>query len=206
MIKFSTTLKGSQAARANLEAMKAKFPVAVHRQTLLQAHRLRGIVVKGIRSQAPGGVAFKPLAESTKAMKKSSKALINHGDLMRSIGVEDVGGDTFFIGVNRNAVPKTKDGEAPPNPGQEEKLFNIAEVHETGTAPFAIPVTSRMRRFWHAMVEKGVFKAPLKPTTVVLQHPGIPARPFMAPSYDEWAKDLERLYMEGLSAALGVKP
>lgn len=77
---------------------------------------------------------FKPLAESTKARKGSSKALIDHGDLVRSINVTKVGGGDFFVGVHRNVT--ARDGQP---------MVNIAEVHEFGTRDGRIPARPYLR-------------------------------------------------------------
>lgn len=194
MINVATTIRGAARTSAALAQWRMKLPKAIKTNMYRQALRLRVIMVRGIRDQAPGGKPFKPLADSTKEMKGSSKALIDHGDLIRSIGVDEHGGgEIFFIGVNRNA--QKDDGAS---------LYNLAEIHNDGTAPYTIPVTPALRRFWMAMFMKGVFKAPLRGDVRVLNHPGIPARPFIEPSQEEWAKDVERQFTEGLSAALGV--
>jgi len=199
MIKLSINLSPQGfMTMAQMNKWQAELPKHINRQLGIQAHRLRTMIVKGIRSQAPGGLKFKPLAASTRKMKKSSKALINHGDLLRSIGVDDVGGNSFFVGVNRNAKSQSPGG------GKPAELYNLAEIHETGTEPYVIVVTDKMRRFWWAMYYKKIFKAPLRPSTSVIQHGGIPARPFMAPSFAAWHMDAERLFMEGVSEAMGV--
>lgn len=199
MIKLSINLtpKGYMTM-AQMRKWQQELPKNIQKQLGVQAHRLRTLIVKGIRSQAPGGLRFKPLAKTTKLMKKSSKALINHGDLMRSVGVDDVGGNTFFVGVNRKARGQKEAG------GKAPELYNIAEIHETGTEPFVIVVTDKMRKFWWAMYFKKIFKRPLRPSTKVINHGGIPARPFMYPSFAQWHMDAERLFMEGVSKSMGV--
>lgn len=193
VINITTTLTGVAKTENRISAWRLRLPQAVRVQTMRQALRLRTIIVKGIRDGAPGGQEFKPLAESTKKLKKSSKPLIDHGDLLRSIGVDDVGGDQIFVGVNRNV--EDIDGN---------KMYNLAEIHENGTGPYAIPVTPKLSAFWHAMVAKGIFDKPLSSNTKVIMHPGVPARPFLEPSFKEWSKDVERQFSEGLSKALGI--
>ena len=194
MIRFTHTMTGVANASKAMTGWRLKLPKAIDQQMRRQAHRLRAITVKGIRDQAPGGKQFEPLAESTIAMKKSSKALIDNGDLLRSIGVDELGEASYFVGVNRSA--QDEDGG---------ELYNLAEIHETGVPPFAIPVTDKMRRFWMAMFIKGVFKAPLKSGTSVIMHGGIKARPFLEPSMAQWATDVERQFTEGLAKSLGVR-
>jgi hypothetical protein len=199
MIKMSINITPQGfMTMAQIRKWQAELPKQINKQLAVQAHRLRGMIVLGIRNQAPGGIAFKPLSPITKKLKRSSKALINHGDLMRSVGVDNIGGNSFFVGVNRSANGGAKDG------GKPAELYNLAEIHETGTEPFVIEITDKMRRFWWAMYFKKIFKAPLRPSTKVIQHGGIPARPFMAPSFNKWHMDAEKLFMDGVSRAMGV--
>lgn len=196
MIKITTTIRRAASTQANISAWKARLPHAISQQTKRQALRLRQIIVQGIRDGAPGNEAFKPLAESTKKMKGSSKPLIDNGDLLRSIGVDGVGLDSFFVGVNRSA--QSEDGEP---------IVNLAEIHEYGTqdgAPYPIPVTRKLRAFWFAMFTKGIFDKPLSQDKHVIMHPGVPARPFLRPSFAEWEKDATRQFQEGLAKALGM--
>lgn len=193
MIRITTTLTRVASTQRAISNWRVKLPQAINQQTKLQALRLKRIITQGIRDGAPGGKEFKPLAESTKKMKGSSKPLIDNGDLVRSINVDNVGHDGFFVGVNRNA--QTSD---------DEPMVNLAEIHENGTPPYAIPVTPKLRAFWNYMVHKGVFSSPLGPDKHVILHPGVPARPFLKPSFEEWEKDAERQFEDGLAKALGV--
>jgi len=194
MISITTTVTRAAATQRRISAWRERLPKAISQQTKRQALRLKTIMVRGIRDGAPGGKEFAPLADTTIKMKKSSKPLIDNGDLIRSIDVDDVGSDQFFIGVNRNA--ESDDGE---------KLANLAQIHNDGTPPYSIPVTPAMRRFWFVMVAKKIFSAPLSPHTDFILHPGQKARPFLEPSYEEWSKDAERQFKEGLARALGVR-
>lgn len=77
---------------------------------------------KGIVSQAPGGQTFTPLAESTlRAKRPKTKALINKGDLRRSVQATRIKAG-WLVGVNRNA-----------RSGDGSKLANIAAIMENGT-------------------------------------------------------------------------
>jgi len=93
-----------------------------------EAQLLRRIIVVGIRKQAPGGKPFKPLAPSTIAAKGSTKALINHGDLIRSINVKKISSGIYFVGTHK--MTKSKAGKS---------IVNIAEVMEFGTKDKRIP-------------------------------------------------------------------
>lgn len=194
MINLTTTLTGIANTQKRLTDWRIRLPKVVNVQMRRQALRLKTITVRGIRDGAPGGKAFKPLADSTIKMKGSSKPLIDNSDLIRSIDVDEVGPDQFFIGTNRNV--ETEDGE---------KMMNLAEIHENGTAPYFIPITVKMRRFWFVMVRKGVFSGPLSHDIDTILHPGVPARPYAEPSFNEWAKDFERQFTEGLARSLGLQ-
>src|SRR3989338_1293445 len=92
--------------------------------TRQSALMLRGAIQEGIRDQAPGGVAFEKLSPVTIKHKKSSKALIDKGDLLRSISVRfGKSGLWAFIGVLRSARNR-----------KSKALVNIALVHEYGSA------------------------------------------------------------------------
>jgi len=94
-----------------------------------EANILRGDIVRGIRSQAPGGDKFLPLSPQTIRRKGSSKALIDRGDLIRSVNVSDFeGGKVIFVGVNR----QEQDSEG-------NMLEDIAATHEYGSGPSASP-------------------------------------------------------------------
>jgi phage gpG-like protein len=71
-------------------------------------------IKKGIVSGAPGGQAFKELAESTKRRKGSSKPLIDTGFLVSKI-VEIIKGDQAFVGLLYTA--RYADGESVANIG-----------------------------------------------------------------------------------------
>lgn len=142
--------------------------LALRRAALLAEAALK----EGIVSGAPGGQTFRPLALSTTLLKGSSKPLIDKGDLLGSITTTlDNPQDPreAFVGVHRTAV------------ANGENLFNVAMVHEYGAGPYVIQVTPAMRGFFLRLsaLSGGVIK-PLGSKTEIL-HPGIPARPFVAP-------------------------
>lgn len=196
MINLSLEVTGVEQARALLNGVIAKMPRAVDHALKSGAMELTRTIKIGIRNQRPGGVAFKPLAETTKKLKGSSKALIDHGDLLRSIHMYDVQvgtGKAWFVGVNKQT--RARNGKS---------MANIAEIHEYGTRPFNIPVTRKMQRWWDAMVAKGVFRAPLDPRTMWIRHPGVPARPFLRPSFEEWKKGAQDNFTRDLARALGL--
>ena len=168
-----------------LAQIEKRLPGAISAAIGYEVSSLAGEIRRGIRSQAPGGKRFAPLAESTIRMKKSSKALINHGDLLRSVHHEQIErakhSVSYFVGVKRGS--KGRDGQ---------ELANIAEYHEFGTDPYKIPITAKLRAFWMAMYRKGLFAAPLSAKRTFIDHPGLKARPFLVPSFEKWASGAEQ--------------
>jgi hypothetical protein len=137
-IRLKIFERGCKGIERSLAALAARTQRAVSNATGKLAHQLRREIVTGIRAQAPGGVTFKPLAESTIRRKKSSKALIDHGDLIRSINVTKVGDLVYFVGVHK--MTSVRIGAI--------TLVNLAEIHEFGSKkrpgrpparPFLIP-------------------------------------------------------------------
>lgn len=107
---------------------------------------------------------FAPNSPVTIALKKSSKPLVNHGDLVGNVGARSVSWQSFHVGIKR-VTPR----------GQ-----NLAHMLETG---FTIRVTPAMRRwfFYQAKESGGKFK-PLRESTTVLK---VPARPYMRAAFFE---------------------
>lgn len=206
MADLAVNLKGDEIVAQMLARFQKGAPSALRRAILVEANLLRGEMVKGIRDQAPGGQTFAPLADSTIRMKRGkSKALINFGDLIRSVNVTEVGdlrqGGAAFVGVHRTARPYGKAGRARSS-ALGKSLVNIAAIHEYGTRPYQIPVTPRLRRFWFAMYKKGIFKAPLKRSRTVINHPGLRARPFVRPTFAVWRNGLPERIAQRLMEAL----
>lgn len=184
MIAFDLTFTGLDNARAAMNGVQANAQRVIGRQVKKAAVEMVGAIKRGIRNQFPGGGdELKPLAESTILMKKSSKALINHGDLVRSVNATDIGGSfsgqttAWFVGVHRSARGKSG-----------KPMANIAEIHEFGTDPYPIRVTNKMRRFMMAMFIAGRMRYPISPSTTIINHPGVPARPFVRPPFEYWEK------------------
>ncbi len=109
-------------------------------------------------------------------MKKSSKPLIDGGDLLGSVGAEFVEELAVLVGVNRKAADGT----------------NLGALHEReeGTR---VPVSPKMRGF---LAARGLH---LKGTTKELF---IPGRPFLRPAYKDFR---DRKSAEGLAVELVEK-
>lgn len=146
---------------------------AIAKTLLQEAHFYRKEIVKGIRKQAPGGKAFKPLALNTIRARRAqgfrgTKALIRTGGLRNAITVLRVGLGAF-VGVLRTA--RSKGGDS---------LMNIAKIHEFGRGPFLVPITAKSRGFLGAA---GVQPVPGRVAVVT-----IVARPFIGPVFKKFGK------------------
>lgn len=137
-VRITIQERGLGAIQKGLSMLASKTDRAVSNAVGKLSHELRREIVTGIRSQAPGGMTFKPLADSTIQRKKSTKALINHGDLIRSINVTKLDKFVFFVGVHRMYAVRVG----------AVTMVNIAEIHEFGSKkrpgrpparPFLIP-------------------------------------------------------------------
>ena len=137
-------------------------------------------VKKSIVSGAPGGERFAPLHPATIANKKSSKPLIDKGDLVGSVTWQTVGDNAVFIGVRKSA--KSGDGGA---------LANVAAVHEFGCT---IRVTPKMRAYLHYQ------NIHLKPST---QYISVPPRPYLRPTLNdpEFREKIAEIYMKAIKEA-----
>ncbi len=175
-----------------VERMVGRLPAAVlraERQALQQeAQFFRTKLVEGIKDQAPGGKAFKPLSPLTIAIRyfsrlRSTKALIERGDLLRSIRVHKLDEDKYFIGIHRTA--RNRFGKS---------LVDIGKMHEFGAGPFVIRLTPKMRAFLHMAFRK--MRLPEShgghgSGQMVLR---IPARPVFGPVLEKYGKraDVEK--------------
>ena len=172
-------------ASAILGTAPARLRLAMNRAVLQEAQFMRAEIVKGFRTQAPGGKKFEPLAETTLAMRRftgfsGTKALLVRGDLRNSIKVVSRNSTLAaeaFVGVLRTA--KSKDGKS---------LVNIAEVHEFGAGPYAIEVTPAMRRFLGMVFSQELGEREggtgAGGTGIIIIK--IPARPFIQPVIDKF--------------------
>jgi hypothetical protein len=196
-IDLSITTDDLGRSAARLVKFANRMPGAVSQAMSYEANSLAGYIRRGMRSGAPGGQRFQALAPTTVKMKRSSKPLINHGDMLRSVHAEqferDKYGGSYFVGINRRV--KRKDGSS---------MADLAELHEFGGKPYVIKVTPKLRAFWFAMFRKGIFNAPLKKSTVVINHKGMPKRPFLVPSFNEWKKNAERRLANRVKLLLGL--
>lgn len=172
-----------QLARRLISTAQKRVKDATDKAVLQEAQFFRTKVVEGIREQAPGGQAFKPLAPTTLAIRrfrgfKGTKALLVRGDLRNSIVVVRQAGGAF-VGVLRTA--KGKDGQS---------LVNVAAVHELGSRPIVVKLTPKARRFLHAAFRAAGLDRPAgdKPSTGIAVVK-VPARPFLRPVFERHGAD-----------------
>lgn len=116
MISVRRTGAWGEAARIAL-TMRARFINALEQAVMKEAHFIRGKIVQGIASQAPGGQAFAPLSPITLAMRKAmgfggTKALIRTGALRGAVTAIRVPGSAprAFVGILRQAKGKVGGG------------------------------------------------------------------------------------------------
>lgn len=122
-----------------------RMAVEIRKATIRNAMLLVREIKRGIRSQAPGGEQFAPLAQVTIDRKGSSKALIDTGFLINSV-TEKIMGDQAFIGVLRISV--YKDGES---------LANVGAIMEYGATinhPSGAVIVIPPRPFLHPTMVK----------------------------------------------------
>ena len=122
-----------------------RMAAALRAATVKNALLLVREIQRGIKSQAPGGVPFAKLAESTIDRKGSSKALIDTGFLVNAI-TQKIMADKAFVGLLRGTV----------NP-QGEDVVNIGAVMEYGATihhPSGATIIIPARPFLHPVMEQ----------------------------------------------------
>lgn len=199
---MSVSRTGNWAVVAGfLGAVQAKATGALTTALNREALRAERLMKEGIRKQAPGGKVFKALSAWTIIKRKAQgsrgrKALIQHGDLRRSIKTVQTR-EGFFVGVQRTARGRA---------GQP--LVNVAAVQEFGATMVLNvdkegPTKKTIRSYFLALVAKKLIKKPLKAGTkfIVVR---IPPRPFINPVFKKMQNGQERRIGNDVSALLGL--
>jgi len=140
--RFGDWEKAKQVLGTNLGARLAQ---ALRQATVKNAMLLVREIKKGITSQAPGGVPFARLAESTIERKGSSKALIDTGFLLASV-TQLILGDRAFVGLLRGT--RNKEGDEMANIGAIMEFG--ATIHHPNGAVIILPP----RPFLHPVMEQ----------------------------------------------------
>jgi phage gpG-like protein len=118
---------------------------AIRQATIQNALFLAREIKRGIITQAPGGVPFEALADSTIERKGSSKALIDTGFLLNSI-TQRILADSAFVGLLRGTVN-----------AKGEDMVNIGAIMEYGATidmPNGTTIVIPPRPFLHPTMEK----------------------------------------------------
>ncbi|MHB1462018.1 MAG: phage virion morphogenesis protein [Armatimonadota bacterium] len=134
-----------KAKRLLTNGYSQRLAIAVRKATIKNALLLVREIKRGIKSQAPGGQQFTPLAEVTTKRKGSSKALIDTGFLVSSI-TQKILSDGAFVGLLRTSI--SKDGES---------IANIGAVMEFGATinhPSGAVIVIPPRPFLHPTMNK----------------------------------------------------
>lgn len=175
-------------ARNYLMGEMPKVRQAVGAAFRAEAKFLKGVLVDGVKAQAPGGVAFKPLTASTIAVRKflgirGTKALIRTGQTLKEIKVTPVGragSKTYsvFVGILRGAVGS--DGKS---------VFKKMILSEYGGPTVVVPITDKMRRFLAAALGpvKALRKLGPPQTAKGFLIVKIPKRPVFEPTWNFWS-------------------
>lgn len=180
-----------KVALAKLQAIERKAKPALERAILAEAHEIRGEMVRGIDSGAPGGRPFAPHAPATPYLRlaagaKGSKIEIASSTMRNAITVVRLPSGGAFIGVHRSA------------PG---KRLRIAEIQERGAT---IRVTPKMRRFLHARLRS--VGAPRAASGVAVVQIRIPPRPFIGPvvAKIQHSGQLQQRILQRVAGELGL--
>ena len=184
------------AAQRIATTMQAKFQNAVERAVMKEAQFLRGKMVQGIASGAPGGATFRALSPMTLALRAAggfggSKPLIRTGALRSSITVVKLGQGRVFVGVHRSAQ----------GPGGQS-LANIGALMEFGGTSTR---TLRQRRFLMAKLRAAGITVPPGGGAPLGSKITIPARPFVGPVLKAYAKPaaVKARFYQSIAEAMG---
>jgi hypothetical protein len=180
--------------------LAARFQKSVDRSLLKEGHHLRGQIVTGVASGAPGGKPFAPLSPITLAIRRASgfgggKPLNVSGALRGSVVVVKRG-DGVFVGLLRQ--------------GGAQKLANVGAIHEFG-ATWTQRWTARSRRWFFAMLRKagvpalsgprrkgGAFRSQTGSVTIT-----IPARPFIGPVWEKERAGIAKRFWTNVGEGMG---
>lgn len=179
-------LRKSKTKHKKALGRKVSGPLAPGQKRVRKARRSRGRRSLKFGQAGPLARGQKRLRRGKKARRGTSKALIRHGDLLRSINVKRQTPEHYTVGVHRGARGK-KSGK---------KMMNIAEIHEFGTRQYTQTVTTKMARFSKFLVAMGILNAPWKVGKALRKK--IPARPFLRPAHEVWNQTANQRFLARL--------
>lgn len=198
------TLFGDWGKIAEVATLGRRFQRSVDQSLDKEAQRLRGEIVKGIASGAPGGQTFKPLSPITLAIRRAqgfggSKPLNVTGALRGAVTVKRVG-QGVFVGLLRQAAAKGAGSMA-----------NLGEIHEFGRT-WTQRWTAKSRRWFFAMLKKGggaslvgprmkggAFRSAAGTVTI-----SIPARPFVGPVFEQERAGIVKRFWENVAKGMNL--
>lgn len=134
-----------KAKRLLTNGFNQRLALAVRKATIRNALLLVREIQRGIRSQAPGGKQFAPLAQVTIDRKGSSKALIDTGFLVNAV-TQKILSDGAFVGLLRTSVC-----------AGGENLANVGAIMEYGATinhPSGAVIVIPPRPFLHPTMLK----------------------------------------------------
>lgn len=134
-----------KAKRLLTNGFNQRLALAIRKATIKNALLLVREIKRGIRSHAPGGQQFAPLAQVTIERKGSSKALIDTGFLVNSI-TQKIVSDGAFVGLLRTSI--SKDG------GSVANIGAIMEYGATINHPNGAVIVIPPRPFLHPTMLK----------------------------------------------------
>lgn len=170
-------------AQAEVDVDQA-LTVALHQEANLYLRALK----EGIRGGAPGGVPLRPLARSTILQKRSSKPLINTGDMLRSIKIHMLNPRAIFVGIARGEQSSTSLARSGKSAASAKTLDYIGSIHEHGTGVYFQTVTKRQEVYFkRALKPIGAVSHTIKAGDVLYMR--VPERPFVKPVAELLAKD-----------------
>lgn len=108
----------------HVATLEKRLEKAIMRETGKIANAFEKAWVQGINRNSLG---LAPNAPLTKSIKKSSRPLVDHGDLVNSIHAQRMGNHVWFVGILKNAKRRDDSG------GYQMALISIAEIMEYGT-------------------------------------------------------------------------
>lgn len=182
-------LKTSKTKHRTALGRSVSGPLAPGQRRVKKARRSQGRRNLGAGFAGPLARKQKRGRVKKKPRRGPSKALIRHGDLLRSINVEKLSPKHHTVGVHRGAKGR-KSGK---------DMMNIAEIQEYGTKQYSQTVTVKMAAFSRFLVAMGVLYAPWKVGQVLRKQ--TPARPFLRPAYELWSLTANERFVTRLAQA-----
>jgi phage gpG-like protein len=181
------------------ERMNERFDQAAEKAILQEAHYLRGKMVQNVTTGGNlAGAPFAPLSPMTLAVRQftgrgGTKPLIVTGALRNAITVIKVNGGVF-VGIKRSSKGKGGGGGA-----------NLAELHEFGGGPWTRPMTDKQRRFLAAAARNAGIHFGDPPQGGHALKIRIPARPFIQPVVDQFARgeDVKKRFWNSVARSMG---